>query len=888
MAALYLEHSSGTKFWRFEWEGDTDVKISYGKVGSAGRTMTKSFASADEAQNYAEKQEAAKRKGGYDDAEDPNDPTTETTTTPTKAKQAKSVTPSPPKVAKTRGLGGYAAPEPHKIHQVDDGVAGIDAALASRAQVHDTLHARLALVDPSINSDKYYVLQVLVEEHPNKKAKSNSKTTKTSASQYHVFTRWGRTGTGGQCKMAGPFCDLDDAESEFAKIFKSKTGVVWEKAVPGRQPLTGKYEYLATKKTSTDSSDDDEDDGDGTWFYYLQNDPDGKSDGWYQYDKKNSAEVEDLFGTYVASNKPARLSRRVVTSGSSGFQYRVDLNAMTQTNTSSGTTRPIARTVDGHFPISLPPPPNKKKAAPKKKVVATSAKKPAAKATTKKASPQKKAPPPASASSVAATGGVGTVDDAASSGLKSCGKIYQDYNVMLNQTNLDHNNNKFYKIQLIESSSGNNYTVFTKWGRVGEAGKTQEQGPFADVDAGIKEFAKKFRSKTANKWEDYQEDKDSFQSKTGKYTVVEMEQDAAAAAAMVENVGAAKTFLPCQLDATTKELVDLIFNEDMFKSAMSQMKLDPKKLPLGALSQTQISKGFTVLEKLEEEIDNGATGATLSQLTSEFYTLIPHAFGRSRGPVLKTTEAVQAKYEMLNTLADIEAAQTMQRNVQSAAGDEDTQPHPSDANYQQLAADLTLLDPDKDDDHQLIESYFADTKAGAMKLRQVWRVDRHKEENRFAQHAKLTNRKLLWHGTNVAVVAAILKSGLRIMPHSGGRVGKGIYLADQHQKSAWYVSGAQGTILMFLVEAALGKEHEILTDDPSLTAAPTGYDSVLAKGRTQPPEEAELEIDGKSVTVPQGIPKAVPAAKSSAFDHNEFLVYKESQHRIRYILAFDG
>lgn len=34
----------------------------------------------------------------------------------------------------------------------------------------------------------------------------------------------------------------------------------------------------------------------------------------------------------------------------------------------------------------------------------------------------------------------------------------------------------------------------------------------------------------------------------------------------------------------------------------------------------------------------------------------------------------------------------------------------------------------------------------------------------------------------VAVVAAIVKSGLRIMPHSGGRVGKGIYLASENAK----------------------------------------------------------------------------------------------------------
>jgi len=50
----------------------------------------------------------------------------------------------------------------------------------------------------------------------------------------------------------------------------------------------------------------------------------------------------------------------------------------------------------------------------------------------------------------------------------------------------------------------------------------------------------------------------------------------------------------------------------------------------------------------------------------------------------------------------------------------------------------------------------------------------------------IEHRKLLWHGTDVAVIAAILKGGLRIMPHSGGRVGKGIYFASENAKSAAY------------------------------------------------------------------------------------------------------
>ena len=77
----------------------------------------------------------------------------------------------------------------------------------------------------------------------------------------------------------------------------------------------------------------------------------------------------------------------------------------------------------------------------------------------------------------------------------------------------------------------------------------------------------------------------------------------------------------------------------------------------------------------------------------------------------------------------------------------------------------------------------------------LWRVDRPSEAARFAEHSQLDNCKLLWHGTNIAVVAAILKAGLRIMPHAHGRVGKGLYLASEDSKSASYVtSGRKGKI----------------------------------------------------------------------------------------------
>lgn len=155
---------------------------------------------------------------------------------------------------------------------------------------------------------------------------------------------------------------------------------------------------------------------------------------------------------------------------------------------------------------------------------------------------------------------------------------------------------------------------------------------------------------------------------------------------------------------------------------------------------------------------------------------------------------------------------------------------------------------------------------------------------------------------------------------AGGRVGKGIYLASEQSKSAGYVRpGKQGgrTVgVMFLVQAALGKQHTIEKDDWQLQAPPkgvsyahcvrahalpctlasltqavlcAGYDSILAKGRTEPEpgKETSLKIGGTNVAVPQGTVQAQADAKDSYFFQSEYLVYKEAQQRLRYVITFD-
>ncbi|XP_036122659.1 protein mono-ADP-ribosyltransferase PARP3 [Molossus molossus] len=468
-------------------------------------------------------------------------------------------------------------------------------------------------------------------------------------------------------------------------------------------------------------------------------------------------------------------------------------------------------------------------------------------------------------------------------------QVHGDYDCTLNQTNIGNNNNKFYIIQLLEE--GGRFACWNRWGRVGEMGQSK-LSYFSLLEDAKKDFEKKFRDKTKNNWAE----RDHFVAHPGKYTLIEVQgEDEAQEAVVMVDGGPVKTVAqrvrPCSLDAATQKLITNIFSKDMFKDAMALMNLDVKKMPLGKLSKQQIARGFEALEALEEALRAPTDGGrSLEELSSHFYTVIPHNFGRSRPPPINSLELLQAKKDMLLVLADIELAQTLQ-----AAPEEEEEvpevPHPLDRDYQLLKCQLQLLDPEETE-YKVVHTYLTQTGNNyrCPALQHVWKVKREGEGDRFQAHYKLGNRKLLWHGTNVAVVAAILTSGLRIMPHSGGRVGKGIYFASENSKSAGYVTGmscgAHHIGYMFLSEVALGREHHITSDDSSLKQPPPGFDSVIARGHTEPDptQDTELELDGQRVAVPQGRPAPCPEFRHSSFSQSEYLIYQESQCCLRYLL----
>nr|XP_044992540.1 protein mono-ADP-ribosyltransferase PARP3 [Jaculus jaculus] len=465
-------------------------------------------------------------------------------------------------------------------------------------------------------------------------------------------------------------------------------------------------------------------------------------------------------------------------------------------------------------------------------------------------------------------------------------QVHKDYDCTLNQTNVVSNNNKFYIIQLLED--GGRFACWNRWGRVGEVGMSK-LSYFTCLDDAKKDFEKKFRDKTKNNWAE----REHFVARPGKYTLIDVQGKATEAQeALQVDGGSARTVVkPCSLDPATQKLITNIFSKDMFKDTMALMKLDVKKMPLGKLSKQQIARGFEALEALEGALKAPpGAGQSLEELSSHFYTVIPHDFGRSRPPPINSLDILQAKKDMLLVLADIELAQTLQAASQEEERVEEV-PHPLDRDYQLLKCQLQLLDSGTDE-YKVIQIYLKQTGHNyrCPALQHVWKVNREGEGDRFQAHSKLGNRKLLWHGTNVAVVAAILTSGLRIMPHSGGRAGKGIYFASENSKSANYVTtmrcGGHQVGYMFLSEVALGREYHISSDDPSLKSPPAGFNCVIARGRTEPDptQDIELELDGQQVVVPQGQPVPCREFVSSSFSQSEYLIYQESQCRLRYLL----
>lgn len=287
-------------------------------------------------------------------------------------------------------------------------------------------------------------------------------------------------------------------------------------------------------------------------------------------------------------------------------------------------------------------------------------------------------------------------------------------------------------------------------GRVGDRGQSAKD-EFGTQVAAVAAFKKKFKDKTGNNWGE------PFVGKAGKYTLLHKdynaEDDEAAPAAAEEeeeeehaDAKKAATRAPCTLAPPVERLVKLITDETMMKEMLQTLEYDIQRAPLGALKSSTLDAGSAKLKEIELLLDGpNPSKSRLSQLSSEYYTLIPHAFGRKVPPVISTKKQIAQEMELLRALADVQTA-TKTRKEQDASVDPR---HPLDVRYEKLNAQIAPVTDEKI--LGIIGQYVSSTHASThphneyvLEIEHVYSITRPADEEAYAAKAPAKNRQLLW------------------------------------------------------------------------------------------------------------------------------------------------
>ena len=336
----------------------------------------------------------------------------------------------------------------------------------------------------------------------------------------------------------------------------------------------------------------------------------------------------------------------------------------------------------------------------------------------------------------------------------------------------------------------------------------------------MRQFEKKFKDKSGLAWSQRGD-----KPKPGKYAFVERSYDAesdeeeeekADDTVVKEKKGPPKS----TLEPAVQDLMQLIFNQEYFNNTMAHLNYDAKKLPLGKLSKATITRGFEVLKDLAAVIDDNSAAqaygkpfaAVVEDLSNAYYSVIPHAFGRNRPPVIRDLDGLKREIELLESLSDMKDAQLIMKvdKIDSDVAQVDRQ-------FKGLGMrEMTPLDPAGAEFGNL-ETYLQESRGAThghqYSVESIFRIEREGEYERFndSSFGKMgQNRRLLWHGSRSSNFGGILSQGLRIAPPeapvSGYMFGKGIYLADMASKSANYCCShmSNGVALLLLCEAELG------------------------------------------------------------------------------------
>lgn len=467
--------------------------------------------------------------------------------------------------------------------------------------------------------------------------------------------------------------------------------------------------------------------------------------------------------------------------------------------------------------------------------------------------------------------------------------IYGDcgafYNVVLNQSCLQRNRNKFYNMQLVQDVYNDHYYVWFRWGRVGEKGATKLIPCENDILKAKLLFEEKFYLKTGNEWSVWAADI-KFTKQKGKYDMLKVDYSGPESHGdnidhLVEDI--AKNAGKSKLEPSLQHLMHLICDVKTMKKNLVAMQFDVEKMPLGRLTKEQIQAGYEALHKIEDCINKDCPKSQLMNACSEFYTCVPHSFSRRQRPeMICTNEQVQEKVKLLEALEDIHTSLELFKKELAIKNQ-----NPIDRLYRSLNCGLIELDS-MESDYKLIHLAIRNTHGSThvgyrLVLQKVFRIEKASCNERFVS---VGNHVMLWHGSRCSNFTGILSKGLCIapphVPANGYMFGKGVYFADCVSKSANYCyRQPEEEGLLLLCEVSLGNVKEE-TYTKSYDKLPHGINSVMGRG-------ANIPQDAGYATMSNGVRLACgKLIRRKPLDtvllYNEYIVYNTNQVKMTYLV----
>jgi predicted DNA-binding WGR domain protein len=439
---------------------------------------------------------------------------------------------------------------------------------------------------------------------------------------------------------------------------------------------------------------------------------------------------------------------------------------------------------------------------------------------------------------------------------------------VLQVTDIKNNNNKYYAIELHEGKG--KYRVFTHYGRTDDLDSNPNAGArenryCSSLSEAEGIYSKIYKEKTSPR-KGYKE-LSLASSKIGS------------AKSVGQSVGAIddKTLQKlADKDATPKakpvitipteiqELVSYLYSEAtnaLISTVNASITANGIETPLGVLTIGQIDKGQLVLDQIAGALSKKKQSTDeLQQLSGDFYTLIPHKFGRSRDA------AIAAVIDSGNKVSDKNDTLQLMRDMLNVNGKSNVLVNPEiEGKYQALKCSIESVSAGKRKEiaefveKSVVRSY------SKVKVKNVWQLCRGDEHANYDK--KIGNDKLLLHGSSAKNWVGILSRGI-LLPKvvvtlgvhrtDAGWLGSGIYFGNAACTASGYAApGKKGTGFMTVANVALGKVKDYSKITYGLSEPPAGYDSCHGVRGTQ-------------------------------FADDEFVIYKQNQQKMEYLVEFSS